>query len=284
MSKTFVTPLRYPGGKARLGAWLAEVIKANGLQNGTYIEPYAGGAGAAVFLLFNNYVERIVINDADPVIYAFWRAVLNDNQRLVELIRETPVNMDTWYTQRALVDSGDTSDWTALGFAAFFLNRTNRSGIIKGGVIGGKDQTGPYKIDARYTKEDLIRRIERLGSLNNRVQLYKLDAMTLLEMKGIGINEKSLTYLDPPYYQKGSQLYRNHYKPDDHQEIAKKVMSMETPWLVTYDNCDPINKLYQDANSVEFSLYYSTHTERAKTSEVMFSGNIELPRAPTIKR
>lgn len=284
MSKTFVTPLRYPGGKARLGAWLAEVIKHNRLQNGTYIEPYAGGAGAAVFLLCNNYIDRIVINDADPVIYAFWRAVLNDSHRLIELIRETPVTMDTWHQQRALVDSGDTSDWTKLGFATFFLNRTNRSGIIKGGVIGGKNQDGPYKIDARYSKEDLTQRIKNISTFAERIELFNLDALTLLKMKSLSLSKNSLTYLDPPYYKKGSQLYRNHYKPEDHKLIAEKVKEMDTPWLVTYDNCQPILELYEGSTSVEFSLHYSTHTERPKATEVMFSSNIDLFSPPFIKR
>lgn len=284
MSKTFVTPLRYPGGKGRLGAWLAEVIKLNRLQNGTYIEPYAGGAGAAVFLLSNNYIDRIVINDADPVIYAFWKAVLHDTERLINLIQNTPVTMETWHTQRSIVDSGDTADLTALGFATFFLNRTNRSGIIKGGVIGGKDQTGPYKIDARYKTEDLILRMRRLETLKDRISLFNLDAMDLLEARDVGRNNNSLTYLDPPYYQKGSQLYRNHYKPEDHKHIAEKVQAMDTPWLVTYDNCEPIRNLYQESNCVEFSLQYSTHILRPKATEVMFSGGLTLFTDPYIKR
>lgn len=283
-ASSFVTPLRYPGGKGRLGAWLAQLLKHNGLDRGLYMEPYAGGAGAAMYLLTCEHVERIVINDLDPVVHAFWWAVLNDTERLVETIRETPVNIETWHLQRAVVQNASTADRTALGFATFFLNRTNRSGMIKGGVIGGRNQTGKYLIDARFNKEKLIERIEKIAAFRERIQLFNLDAMALLNHPEIEIDNNSLIYLDPPYYEKGSQLYRNHYRPHDHQQIATTVMEIETPWLVTYDNCNEIKELYNSAEGVEFSLHYSTHMLRPKATEAMFYGNLNLHTAPTLKR
>lgn len=284
MSDSFVTPLRYPGGKGRLGVWLAELIRHNGLEDGTYIEPYAGGAGAAVFLLVNNHVQRIVINDADPVIYAFWWAVLNEHERLIEKIRSTPVSMDSWIKQKEIIDDGDINDLTQLGFSTFFLNRTNRSGIITGGVIGGKKQTGKYKIDARYNKENLINRIRRISALNDKIELHNLDAIELITHNNIETNNDSLIYLDPPYYNKGSQLYTNFYNPEDHASIADKVRNIKTPWLVTYDNCEQIRKLYQDESGVEFALHYSTHMTRPKATEVLFYGNLFIKSIPTLKR
>lgn len=281
---SFVTPLRYPGGKGRLGAWLAELLTHNDLDGGLYVEPYAGGAGAAMYLLTNDFVERIVINDLDPVIYAFWWAVLNDSERFIEMIRETPITMDTWYAQQAVIDNIDIVDRTALGFATFFLNRTNRSGMIKGGVIGGVQQKGNYLIDARFNKEKLIERIVKIARLRDRIQLFNVDAMELLGLPAIDINRKSLIYLDPPYYVKGSQLYRNHYQPNDHQQIANTVVDLNTPWLVTYDNCSEIKDLYRQAHGVEFSLHYSTHMLRPKATEAMYYGNIELHAAPTLRR
>ena len=283
-SPSFITPLRYPGGKGRLGLWLAELIKHNGLEDGCYVEPYAGGAGAAVYLLLNSHIDRIVINDADPVIYAFWWALLNDTERLVDLILKTPVNMDTWHEQQALVTRDCNADLTATGFATFFLNRTNRSGIIKGGVIGGKDQSGKYKIDARYNVEDLVGRIRKIAKFRDRIKLYGVDAMALLAMDDVGIDNEGLVYLDPPYYNKGSQLYRNHYKPEDHLEIAKTVLDLKTPWLVTYDNCEEINRIYEGASGVEFSIKYSTHLARPKAKEILYYGNLFLNSVPTLKR
>jgi len=281
---SFVTPLRYPGGKGRLGAWLGELLKHNGLDGGLYVEPYAGGAGAAMYLLANDHVERIAINDLDPVVHAFWWAVLNDTERFVALIHETPVTMDTWHEQRQVVTDPAQVDPTALGFATFFLNRTNRSGIIKGGVIGGQKQVGNYLIDARYNKEKLVKRIKKIGSLRERIQLFNVDAIELLEHPELELDDRSLIYLDPPYFEKGSQLYRNHYQPDDHQRIAQAVMEISTPWLVTYDNCHEIKALYQEAQGVEFSLHYSTHILRPKATEAMFYGNIELHSPPKMRR
>jgi DNA adenine methylase len=283
-SHSFVTPLRYPGGKGRLGIWLAELIEHNGLQDGCYVEPYAGGAGAAVFLLINNYIDRIVINDLDPVVHAFWWAVLNNTDEFIEKIWNIPVNMDTWHEQKAIIQAEDSSNLTQLGFSTFFLNRTNRSGIIKGGVIGGKNQTGNYKLDARFNKDDLTSRIRRIGKLKDKIELHNIDAMALLTTEAIEISDNTLVYLDPPYFQKGSQLYRNHYKPEDHAAIADTVKDMKTPWLVTYDNCEEINSLYSDAKGAEFSLHYSTHLARPKEKEALFYGNLHLKSMPTMKR
>lgn len=281
---SFVTPLRYPGGKGRLGAWLAELLQHNGLEGGLYVEPYAGGAGAAMYLLSNNYVERIAINDIDPVIHAFWWSVLYDTDRLYGMIIDTPVTMETWHHQREIIANAETTDATTLGFATFFLNRTNRSGMIKGGVIGGKEQTGKYLIDARYRKEDLAERVRKIGALRDRIQLFNTDALELLKHPDLQLNSRSLTYFDPPYYEKGSQLYRNHYKPEDHQKISQTVLSIDTPWLVTYDNCNQIKDLYKNAQGVEFSLHYSTHLLRPKATEAMFYGNIELHSPPKMRR
>ncbi|MDR0280240.1 MAG: DNA adenine methylase [Paucimonas sp.] len=284
IAPSFVTPLRYPGGKGRLGAWLAQLLKHNKLDGGLYVEPYAGGAGAAMYLLTNNHVGRIAINDLDPVVHAFWWALLNDTDRLVEMIKETPVTMDSWHTQRAIIENAGATERTALGFATFFLNRTNRSGMIKGGVIGGLNQTGKYLIDARFKKDKLIERILKISKLRDRIQLFNMDAMDLLQSPELEASNKSLIYLDPPYYVKGSQLYRNHYKPDDHRQIADTVMNIETPWIVTYDNCNEINLLYRKSHGVEFSLHYSTHMLRPKATEAMFYGNIELHEPPTLRR
>lgn len=284
IATSFVTPLRYPGGKGRLGAWLAELLKHNDLNGGLYVEPYAGGAGAAMYLLANDHVDRIAINDLDPVVHAFWWAALNETERLVSLILETPVTMDVWHQQREIITNPGEIDPISLGFATFFLNRTNRSGMINGGVIGGQKQTGKYLIDARFNKNDLTNRIIRIGALRDRIQLFNMDALALLEHPELDLGERSLIYLDPPYYEKGSQLYRNHYLPEDHQRIAETVMRIETPWLVTYDNCNEIKQLYRQASGVEFSLHYSTHMLRPKATEAMFYGNLVPHSPPTLKR
>lgn len=280
----FASPLRYPGGKGRLGPWLANVIEQNGLKSGWYVEPYAGGAGAALYLLLQNHVEHIVINDDDPLIHAFWYSVVHETAAFVEKIRTTPVTMESRVHFQAVMAEPTKHEQLELGFAAFFLNRTSHSGILAGGVIGGKEQSGAYKLDARYKHDDLIRRVQAIGALRERITVVGMDALDLLTDCSYGLPEKTLIYLDPPYYVKGSQLYRNHYHHADHEAIAHCVSLAKHPLLVTYDNCPEIQALYRGMNSTEFSLQYSTHLGRPFASEVLFYRNLELIAPPKLTR
>lgn len=280
----FITPLRYPGGKGRLGPWLAELMRYNKISGGVYVEPYAGGAGAALFLLTRGYVNHIIINDIDPVIYSFWWSVLNKKEEFTSAIYNTPVTMETWYNCKEIISNPSMYQMSEVGFATFFLNRTNRSGILSGGVIGGKNQNGNYKIDARFNKLKLIERINRISEMRNNISLYNMDALTFIDEIENDLPKKTLIYLDPPYYEKGSQLYRNHYKPSDHQEIAERVSKISVPTLITYDNCTEIKNLYQKEKIIEFSLHYSTHLSRNKVTEIMVYKNLILHEPPKMKK
>jgi len=264
---SFHTPLRYPGGKGRLAQFMGELIETNGLTGGHYIEPYAGGAGIAVTLLYLEYVSRIHLNDLNRSIHAFWHSVLNEPEALCRLILDTRPTIEEWYAQRAVQIDPDASP-LALGFSTFFLNRTNRSGIILGGVIGGKEQNGPWKIDARYNKNDLIRRIERIASYKSRISLYNLDAVDLIKDVLPTLPRQSLVYLDPPYYVKGKGLYEDHYSHTDHAQIAALVSDIPQKWIVSYDNVEPIRALYSAHHQEIFGLRYSAGS-RYEGKEVM---------------
>jgi DNA adenine methylase len=280
----YASPLRYPGGKGRLGPWLSEVLAVNGLTGGWYIEPYAGGAGAALFLLIKGHVSHIVINDADPVIYAFWESVVHNAEAFEQLVWDTPVTMETRAEMIARLDAPALYSTLELGFAAFFLNRTSRSGILRGGVIGGKEQTGPYKLDARYQREDLVARIRAIAERKTQITVVGMDALELLVTIGPGLPEKCLAYLDPPYYVKGSQLYRNHYHHEDHETIAHFASITSLPMLITYDDCPEIRKLYHGMEMTKFSLVYSTHTGRPQASEILIRANVEVRSTPRLTR
>lgn len=281
---TFATPLRYPGGKGRLGFWFGSLLRHNRISGGWYVEPYAGGAGAALYLLTRGYVNHVVINDADPVVHAFWQAALHDSSRFLGLVASTPVTMDSWYRQKAILADPGRYEPTEVGFATFFLNRTNRSGILAGGVIGGKAQTGTYDLSARFNKPDLTHRINILVAMRRHISLYGLDAMELLKTIEPDLPQKCLIYLDPPYYNKGSQLYRNYYRPEDHALIATIVREQSRPWVVTYDDCQPIRDLYEGMPGTEFSLHYSTHTSRPVATEVMYYNHLTLHEPPHLRR
>lgn len=270
-SKIFSTPLRYPGGKGKFSHFIKQIFEANELLDGHYVEPYAGGAGVAFELLFHEYASIIHINDLDPAVFSFWQSAVNATDELCKLIADTPVDMCNWRKNKAVLDDVFNHSTLDVAMATFFLNRTNRSGILKAGVIGGQAQSGKWKLDVRYNKKDLIKRIELIGRFRNRIRVYNLDAVALLSELNPVLPSKSLFYLDPPYYVKGAGLYRNFYNHDDHISIAKAMAEVKHPWVVSYDNAEPIKEMYASYRQDEYFLSY-TAQEKRKGSEVMIYG------------
>lgn len=248
----------------------------NDLVGYNYVEPYSGGAGVALSLLYEEYASHIHINDLDRSVFAFWHAVLNETDELCQRIANTAVTMDEWDYQKE-VQRADAPNLIDLAFSTFFLNRTNRSGIIDGGVIGGKQQDGPWKLDARYNSGELIRRIQKAARYRNRITLSQMDAADYIREVVTQLSEHTLVYFDPPYYVKGGGLYENSYQYDDHVEIAELVHSVEHPWIVSYDAVSEIIVLYEDFSRITYDLSYSA-ADRYRGSEVMFfSPELELP-------
>lgn len=272
----FVSPLRYPGGKLKVVDYLKRVFEVNELCDGVYIEPYVGGASVALSLLFSEYAHEIRINDIDLSIYAFWHSVLHETDALCRMIADTPITMDIWQCQHDIQQDKANVDLLTLGFSTFFLNRTNRSGILSAGVIGGKSQTGRFKIDARFNKADLIVRIQNIAEYSDRIFLTNLDAVELLKTLSTA-TDKSLCYLDPPYYVKGRDLYLNYYTDCDHQQIAEAVGCYPHKWLMSYDAAPFITDLYKRYRQHEYYLSYSAGNP-AKGREVMiYSHEMVIP-------
>lgn len=274
----FDTPLRYPGGKGRLAQYVINLIEMNGLTGWDYVEPYAGGAGVGISLLYLEYANRIHLNDLNRSVHAFWKSVLEEPTELCRLIRDTPVTIEEWHRQKAIQTAADV-DTVTLGFSTFFLNRTNRSGIVSGGVIGGKNQTGKWKIDARYTKANLLSRIEKIASYSSRIKLYNLDAAEFLLKRAPRLPKSALIYLDPPYYVKGRQLYENHYRHEDHIKIAETVSNLKQKWIVSYDNVPEIRGLYSEYRQEIFGLRYSAHSKYEGTEVMIFCNDLKTPAA-----
>lgn len=274
------SPLRYPGGKGRLAPFVQTLFERNNLLDGHYVEPYAGGAAVALSLLLLEYASHVYINDISRPVYFFWKAVLDDTDALCRKIRDKEVTPQEWRRQRNILLHPTDYSRLSVAFAFFFLNRTNRSGIIHtGGMIGGNDQTGNWKIDARYNRQELISRIETIASYSNRIHLSNKDAEVFLKAAVSSLPDKSLIFLDPPYFEQGQSLYENHYQPKDHLRLAGMVKrNLRRNWIISYDNHPQIRTAYRGCRKLVYSLPYSA-ARKYEGSEVMFfSKGLAIPR------
>lgn len=278
-SNKLYTPLRYPGGKALFAPFIARLMESNGLKGGHYLEPYAGGAGVALELLFHGHASHVHINDLDPAVHSFWTAVTKYSEELLDLLHSTPVTMDEWFKWRAVLRGETKASLVECGFATLFMNRTNRSGILKAGVIGGKEQSGVYKLDARYKKDVLAARIQKIAQYAQHITVHCEDALKLLSNCNNFLPPCSLIYLDPPYYIKGRGLYRNFYEHDDHLAIARTLQSPNfyRPWVVSYDNVDEIRAMYQLSKDLSYDLNYTAQKKYVGNEVMFFCEQLSVP-------
>jgi DNA adenine methylase len=275
------SPLRYPGGKGRLTQFIKFLLDKNDLHDIHYAEPYAGGSGVALALLYSEYATRIYINDLDRAIFSFWTSVVDHTEELCRLVRNRPLSVNEWRRQRRVLARQEEVSLVELGFAAFYLNRVNRSGIITGGVIGGLEQRGEWGVDARFNRAELVERIEKVARYKGRISVSNRDASDFLQRVAAMLPPQSLTYLDPPYYVKGQQrLYANYYLPKDHAEVKRIVAKLDRPWIVSYDATVEILDLYDDYRRIVYGVQYSA-ADRYRGAEVMFFS--PLLRVPRVK-
>jgi DNA adenine methylase len=273
---TTATPLRYPGGKSRLARFFSFLLRQNKISDCIYIEPFAGGAGAGINLLRMEYVRLLYLNDIDTGVHAFWYSLLYHTEELCRMVEEAPLTMEEWHRQKEVLGS-PTASPIDLGFAVLFMNRTNRSGIITGGVIGGQKQTGKWKIDARFNRVGLVEKIRRIAGYRHRIKLFCMDARDFLSNVVAACQERIFIYLDPPYYRKGRELYENNYGHDDHSALAQALKALgEKPWVVSYNNVPEIREVYSGLPHLTYGINYSA-SERYEGKEIMFFG-------PTIKQ
>jgi DNA adenine methylase len=283
---TYYSPLRYPGGKNCIFPFISRLFYENQLIGAGYAEPYAGGAGLALRLLFEGYVEHIYINDLDKSIYAFWKCIIDYPDEFCEWIDKVDISIDNWQKYKNIQRKSETDKLIELAKSTFFLNRTNISGVIKGGVIGGLNQSGKYKIDARFNRQGLIDRIQKLKSVKNRISVSNFDGLHFV--KNIdNKQEEILIYLDPPYLQKGANLYMNFYSKNDHKQLSKKVLKLKKNWIVSYDNHEFILNLYADHRKIVHELSQSASNRMGDeififSDKLNFTNSVNSLNSPVI--
>jgi len=272
----FSSPFRYPGGKTRLAGFLCIAIEKNFSEDEKIIlvEPYAGGAGASLKLLFSGKVDRIIINDLDKAIFAFWKIAITDTDFLINKIKKVNINIEEWKKQKEIYNN-PSSSIKELAFATLFLNRTNRSGIIEGGPIGGMEQTGFWNVQARFTKNTIISRLEKIKEFKNKISVRNLDGITLLrQLEKNKCKNRYFIFLDPPYYQKGKSLYLNHYIDKDHKKLLKLLEKSSLKWVMTYDDVSYIQNLYNNFKKNNFTINHSAFKARQGKEVLIFSDNV----------
>lgn len=268
------TPLRYPGGKAKLYSFMKALIEKNFDSKPIYVEPFAGGCGLALKLLQNNVVDKIIINDNDNAIYCFWYSILYNNRKFIKMIEDAKFSIDEWNYQKSIYMNQEAHSKLEIGFATFYLNRCNRSGIILAGPIGGQNQDGAYKMDCRFNKDKLIEIIKNIYKLKKSIKLHHTDATKFI--KYIDNKHNNLfIYLDPPYVKKGRDLYKNHFNEKDHVRLAKGVRKLKNEWFITYDNSELIREIYKDLNQEKFVLRYTIAGEKKGEEIAIYKGSLK---------
>lgn len=263
-----------------LSGLLKSLIYANGAQGGLFVEPFAGGAGAALKLLTEGHVGQIQINDKDLAIAAFWRCVTQDSKAFSERIQKVKLSISEWRRQRAIYRLGSRSKRSELGFATFYLNRCNRSGIVKnGGPIGGIRQEGNWRLDARFSRTELARRVEEIGEYGSRIVTSGLDAIALLNQLEVQRRSRVFIFADPPYFKKGRELYLNHFCTDDHSAFAEAIQKVRwAPWVVTYDDVLEVRNLYRGCQIFPYHLRYSAHGHSRGGGEILIAPpHVQVP-------
>jgi len=276
----YISPLRYPGGKAAIAPFLEKTILINNLVGCKYYEPYAGGAGAALELLKRDVVSAIYINDADIRIYAFWKSVLNDTDHFVDMIFSIPLNIDEWKRQKVICDNPSLYSTFEIGFSTFYMNRCNRSGILlNAGPIGGIEQNGKWKINARFNRANLAQRVIDVAKMRDKIILSNLDA-TLFLQQNLKDGDKNFIYLDPPYVKKADKLYMNNYTTKDHTNISKYLKEIDNlPWVLSYDDTPLVRSLYSEYTTTSLPIRYSLQAKRVSKELFIASNALYIPMA-----
>ncbi len=279
------SPLRYPGGKSKIAPLIRLIIEKTGSSDITYIEPFAGGAGVALSLLIEGVVDQVVINDYDKAIYSFWRALKEAPQELIDLIEHTPLTIDEWKHQKDIYSTQNKRYSVELGFAAFYLNRTNRSGILSAGPIGGYNQTGNYGMDARFNRDALIGRIHEIAKYKSQIVVYNKEIRSFISGVIPKYQANAFVYFDPPYFENGQRLYKNFFSPTDHTDIALSIINgVNCPWVITYDDVPELRGIYSNYVQRRYNLNYSAANKGKGSEIIIFKDPYLLPPSDEVRK
>jgi DNA adenine methylase len=273
--KSNLSPFRYPGGKGKLSKFLAVFLASNDLKGTTFVEPFCGGAGGSLPLLEAGIIGKLVLNDANPFIAEFWDAAINNTEALSKEIRKVKVDLDTWHKSKAIFEGNVDSSDIEKALSVFFLNRTNRSGILHAGPIGGQAQIGDYLIDCRFNKANLIQRIENIAKFKRKIIVKNEDASSLVYKLEQG---NCFIYADPPYVKEGKNIYKNYcFNNHQHTTFANAIKHQRNPWLISYDDDPLVHELYAKSGINVIELSYVMNKARVGRELLIASSTLNMP-------
>jgi DNA adenine methylase len=284
-SSRYASPLRYPGGKARMAPWLTDTFEALlwPMDVEIWLEPFGGGAGAALTALASGRVPEAWIVEANPALAAFWTTVMNDGPAMADRVERTVPTLGMFQDSRQTVAAaldGERIDTFKLGLAAFILNRCSRSGMIlpSVGPIGGKAQTGLHTVAARFNAAALADRIRTVHALGDRFKVFAGDGISFLEdLPASGVQDEVFCFVDPPYIGVGNDLYAIGMDDDLHQRLANALNRLTAPWLLTYDAHPQIPQLYPDSQVLEFDIPHTAGSSRVGTEYLVLGPGMGAP-------
>ncbi|WP_051058751.1 DNA adenine methylase [Paenibacillus shenyangensis] len=253
-----LSPFRYPGGKSKIAQHLAAAMRPQQLD--TLVSVYAGGASVELAMLQAGLVKQLIMNDIDFGIFSLFYLIKEHPDDLIQRIRTQLPSHDDFFRYRDLIKTDYAgADLLDAAWAALIVNRLAYSGIYSANPLGGRSGS-QKRLLARYNPDDLCQRILQIHAMSHRMTLSHQNALPFIEEQAWHPN--STLFLDPPYYEKGSALYRHFYTEQDHRDVSWLLQTFyeQMPGadiVITYDDHPFIRELYYHATEIELKRSFS---------------------------
>lgn len=287
-----MTLLRYPGSKEKIAEQIVRefpldftmpILQRRGLE---YREPFLGGGAIACRVLKMLPNDATVwLNEKDYSLCCLWKAVRDVPKELIAKIQRMTPSPDGFYKLKE--EDGDQSvDIAIAGARKLALHQWSFSGLgyMAGGPIGGRKQSSEYNVDCRWSPlriEKAVMRVHKLmARFQRRVEITCRDFSDVIN----GAPSGSFIYADPPYYEKGPELYRHSMTDDDHRRLAECLRASRAAFVLSYDDHEFVRGLYEPwARIKAVHLTYTTAVAkngiRRKNSEVLISSPVAQTEA-----
>lgn len=250
--KNLKTPLRYPGGKSRAIAKMAQFLP-DMTRYTEFREPFLGGGSVALYMSRTYPHLDIWVNDLYPALYNFWSQLQHDGASIADEIWQIKTKNDTPETARILFNeskqllnqAGTSSRERAIRF--YIINKCSFSGLTESSSFSGQASNSNFS----------FRGIEKLADYQELIQHWHITNHSYEEL--FSDNLKAFIYSDPPYAIKDN-LYGHKgdmHKTFDHQKFAKDCDFHTAHQMISYNADRLVTDMFTDWNAYEYDLTYT---------------------------